>query len=63
MTEVEGPGFKGPRPFLLTLFDPFDVWGLISKRGKQERYWETDGVSGSSIQNVGANKSDATYTA
>lgn len=39
-TEVEGPGYKDPRPFLLTLIDPFDIYGLIVHRGKKEKYWE-----------------------
>ncbi|KAL5365979.1 RTA1 like protein-domain-containing protein [Aspergillus floccosus] len=44
VTEIEGPGYKDPRPFLLTLFDPFDLVGLISKRGKKEKYWESNKV-------------------
>src|SRR5699024_3001182 len=28
VTEVEGPGFKDPRPFWQTLVDPFDLRGL-----------------------------------
>ncbi|KKK24971.1 hypothetical protein ARAM_003303 [Aspergillus rambellii] len=44
VTEVEGPGYKDPRPFISTLLDPFDIIGLIFNRGRQEKYWEADGV-------------------
>ncbi|KAA8646399.1 hypothetical protein EYZ11_005239 [Aspergillus tanneri] len=40
VTEVEGPGYEDPRHFLLTIFDPFDVVGLITKRGQKEKFWE-----------------------
>lgn len=39
-TEIEGPGYKDPRHFLFTFFDPFDIYGLIVHKGKKERYWE-----------------------
>ncbi|KAL4897268.1 hypothetical protein BDV59DRAFT_209545 [Aspergillus ambiguus] len=42
VTEIEGPGYEDRRHFLLTLFDPFDVVGLIANRGKKEKYWETN---------------------
>ncbi|KAI9371845.1 RTA1 like protein-domain-containing protein [Aspergillus egyptiacus] len=42
VTEVEGPGFKDPRPWFITFIDPFDLGGLIFNKGKQEKYWETD---------------------
>ncbi|KAL5000279.1 hypothetical protein BDV10DRAFT_163104 [Aspergillus recurvatus] len=41
VTEVEGPGFKDPRPWYVTFIDPFDIAGLIS--GRQVKYWEVDG--------------------
>ncbi|KAH7015080.1 RTA1 like protein-domain-containing protein [Ilyonectria destructans] len=41
VTEVEGPGFKDPRPFWLTLVDPFDIRGIMSGESKQDRFWET----------------------
>lgn len=41
VTEIEGPGYDDPRPKLLTIIDPFDVYGLIVNRGKKEKYWET----------------------
>jgi len=40
VTEIEGPGFEDKRPFLLTLFDPFDIVGLVLGRDKKTRYWE-----------------------
>lgn len=40
--EVEGTGFKDNRPFVVTLFDPFDVWGLITGKDKQNRFWEEE---------------------
>ncbi|KAJ5792780.1 uncharacterized protein N7503_008758 [Penicillium pulvis] len=41
VTEIEGPGYDDPRHFIQTFIDPFDVYGLIMRRGKQHRYWET----------------------
>ncbi|KAH6886496.1 hypothetical protein B0T10DRAFT_530665 [Thelonectria olida] len=41
VTEVEGPGFKDPRPFWMTLVDPFDIRGIVTGQSKQERFWET----------------------
>ncbi|KAJ5988936.1 RTA-like protein [Penicillium waksmanii] len=41
VTEIEGPGYKDPRNFILTFFDPFDIYGLIVNKGKKEKYWET----------------------
>lgn len=40
VTEVEGPGYKDGRGFLVTVVDPFDVWGLVKGRGKEGRFWE-----------------------
>ena len=45
VTEIEGPGFEDRRPFLLTLVDPFDLVGLITRRGKQNKYWESNGTA------------------
>lgn len=47
VTEVQGPGYKDGRPFLLTLVDPFDLVGLAKGRKKKEaRFWEEeDGAS------------------
>jgi hypothetical protein len=41
VTEIEGPGYDDPRHILVTIIDPFDVYGLIKTRGKKEKYWVT----------------------
>lgn len=38
VTERMGPGWVDRRPFLVTLFDPFDLAGLCSKRESNEKY-------------------------
>jgi len=43
-TELEGPGAADKRPFLLTLFDPFDVVGLVKGTDAKNRFWERDGT-------------------
>jgi hypothetical protein len=43
-TELEGPGAADKRPFLLTLFDPFDVAGLVKGTDAKTRFWEHDGI-------------------
>lgn len=40
VTEVEGPGYKDSRSFLVTLLDPFDLMGLATGRDKKDRFWE-----------------------
>lgn len=42
VTEIMGPGHKDTRPFLQTLFDPFDLIGIIQGKDKQKRFWEVD---------------------
>jgi hypothetical protein len=46
VTEIEGPGYEDPRPFIQTFFDPFDIYGLIVNRGKKEKYWEENATRG-----------------
>ncbi|KAL2863666.1 putative RTA1 domain protein [Aspergillus lucknowensis] len=41
VTEIEGPGFDDPRPWFVTFIDPFDIVGLIFRKGKEDKYWET----------------------
>ena len=41
VTEIEGPGWKDNRPFVMTLIDPFG-W-FEPKENKQQPYWETNG--------------------
>lgn len=42
VTEIEGPGYDDPRPKIVTIVDPFDIYGLIKNRGKKEKYWEAN---------------------
>ena len=43
-TELEGPGWEDRRPFLLTLFDPFNIGGMIRGEDRKNRFWEKDGI-------------------
>ena len=45
-TEVEGPGMVDKRPFLASLFDPFDIIGLVTGKDNKNRFWEKDGIGG-----------------
>ncbi|KIW15280.1 hypothetical protein PV08_05325 [Exophiala spinifera] len=45
-TEIEGPGMVDKRHFLLTLFDPFDIGGLIRGDDNKNKFWERDGIGG-----------------
>jgi RTA1 like protein len=45
-TELEGPGMVDKRPFLLSLFDPFDIVGLATGKDNRNRFWEEDGIGG-----------------
>lgn len=39
--EIEGPGFKDPRPFWQTMIDPFGVFGLLKGHGAEKnKFWE-----------------------
>ncbi|OJJ44299.1 hypothetical protein ASPZODRAFT_71896 [Penicilliopsis zonata CBS 506.65] len=51
VTEVEGTGYEDPRSFLTTLFDPFDIFGLIFRRGQHNKYWETSPSTGKAQPN------------
>ncbi|KAK0714355.1 hypothetical protein B0T21DRAFT_296896, partial [Apiosordaria backusii] len=42
VTEIDGPGYKDGRPFLVTLVDPFDVHGLLSGK-KRDNFWDEVG--------------------
>ena len=42
VTEIVGPGYEDKRNFLLTIFDPFDIVGLVKGRDKGARYWEEE---------------------
>jgi hypothetical protein len=45
-TELEGPGMVDKRPFILSLLDPFDIGGIVTKRDSKNRFWERDGIGG-----------------
>ncbi|KAI1501547.1 RTA1 like protein-domain-containing protein [Biscogniauxia marginata] len=45
-TEVMGPGYKDERGLVMTLVDPFDVYGMITGKDKETRFWGDDGASG-----------------
>lgn len=43
VTEIEGPGWEDRRPFLVTLFDPFDVAGLLfGKKCQHSNFWDNE---------------------
>lgn len=43
VTEHKGPGWVDKRPFLATLFDPFDIAGLVTGRDKLcTAFWDQD---------------------
>ncbi|KAJ6439968.1 RTA-like protein [Purpureocillium lavendulum] len=59
VAEVEGPGFKDPRPFWQTVVDPFDLWGLSRGHSSQTaRFWE-DGNGGAETDAKAAGASNA----
>jgi hypothetical protein len=53
VTEVEGPGYKDPRPLLATFLDPFDVVGLVTGK-KGEKYWENSGQDKAAVETSAA---------
>ena len=50
VTELEGPGWVDPRPWWVTLFDPFDVVGLIKGKDKERAFWENEEHQGQIIR-------------
>lgn len=40
VTEIMGPGYKEDRNVIATLFDPFDVYGMIKGRDDKTRFWD-----------------------
>ncbi|KAL0936713.1 RTA1 domain-containing protein [Colletotrichum truncatum] len=57
VTEVDGPGWKDPRPFWLTVVDPFNLFGSCGRGDRsQDRFWENDFSSGDGSN--GRKKSD-----
>ena len=43
-TELQGPGWEDKRHFLLTVFDPFNIGGLLKGEDSKNRFWEKDGI-------------------
>lgn len=60
VTERQGPGWVDKRPFLVTLFDPFNLAGLCSrsKKNKSSKFWENDSEQHEVVntQDVGPSK-------
>lgn len=40
VTERKGPGWGDDRPWIVTVFDPFDVWGLVRGKDKKTQFWD-----------------------
>ena len=38
-TERKGPGWADDRPWIVTVFDPFDLWGLFKGKDKKTQFW------------------------
>jgi hypothetical protein len=39
-TELRGPGYQDKRQFLATLFDPFDIAGLLTGKDGKTKFWD-----------------------
>jgi hypothetical protein len=44
VTERKGPGWGDDRPWIITIFDPFDLWGLARGRDKKTQFWDMSDV-------------------
>ncbi|KAJ4369638.1 hypothetical protein N0V83_005400 [Neocucurbitaria cava] len=40
VTERRGPGWEDDRPWIVTMFDPFDLWGLVKGNDKKMQFWD-----------------------
>ncbi|KAF1965892.1 hypothetical protein BU23DRAFT_518969 [Bimuria novae-zelandiae CBS 107.79] len=40
VTERRGPGWEDDRPWIVTVFDPVDLWGLFTGRDEKTQFWE-----------------------
>lgn len=40
VTERRGPGWADDRPWIVTLFDPFDVHGILTGKDKKTQFWD-----------------------
>ncbi|KAF7719749.1 Uncharacterized protein PECH_005690 [Penicillium ucsense] len=54
VSEIEGPGYKDPRPWIMTFIDPFDICGLILRRDRHTKYWESGSADGTVSPCAGA---------
>jgi len=41
VTEVQGTGYADKRNFLITILDPFDLYGVAKGRNMNKRFWDT----------------------
>lgn len=41
VTEIQGTGYADKRNFLVTIFDPFDLYGMAKGRNMNKRFWDT----------------------
>lgn len=55
ITELEGPGWVDKRSLLATVFDPFDLVGLITGRDETTKFWETEAAQGENAELRGEN--------
>jgi hypothetical protein len=44
VTERRGPGWTDDRPWIVTLFDPFDVHGMLTGKDKKSQFWDMSDV-------------------
>ncbi|OCL11418.1 hypothetical protein AOQ84DRAFT_423564 [Glonium stellatum] len=57
ITERRGPGWTDDRPWIVTMFDPFDVWGMCTGKDKKTQFWDmTDEQLAEVIAEQKANK-------
>jgi hypothetical protein len=40
VTERQGPGWDDDRPWPVTIFDPLDIWGLITGKDEETKFWD-----------------------
>jgi len=40
VTERRGPGWADDRPWIVTMFDPFDVHGMLTGKDKKTQFWD-----------------------
>lgn len=40
VTERRGPGWDDDRPWIVTIFDPIDIWGLVRGKDKETPFWD-----------------------